>query len=92
MQVNVRIFGEIASIVGAELSTELDDHATVRTLTNIIADKAGQRKGFLGEFRVGSEELAIMINGKNIIILDGLNTTLSDGDLVVIMPSIFGGY
>lgn len=92
MEVNVRIFGTIATITGAEHTFELSNDASIRTLASLIAEKAGQRKGFLGEFRVGSDELAIMINGKNIIILDGLNTPLSDGDLVVIMPSIFGGY
>jgi len=91
MQVNVRIFGEMASTMGAEHSIELRKDATVRTLTNLIADKTGQRKGFLGEFRVGSDELAIMVNGKNIVIRDGLDTILVPNDLVVIMPSIFGG-
>lgn len=91
MQVNVRIFGEIASTIGAEHSINVEDNATVRTLTNMIAEIYGQRKGFLSEFRVGSDELAIMINGKNIVILEGLDTVLTPDDLVVIMPSIFGG-
>lgn len=91
MQVNVRIFGTIAATTGAEHTVEINENASIQTLISLIADKTGQRKGFLGEFRVGSDELAIMINGKNIIILDGLDTALTPGDLVIIMPSIFGG-
>lgn len=91
MQVNVRIFGEIASTIGPEHTLELTENTSIQNLTNTIAERAGLRKGYMGEFRVGSDELAIMINGKNIVILDGLDTVLQHGDLVVIMPSIFGG-
>jgi molybdopterin converting factor small subunit len=91
MQVNVKVFGEIASTVGAEHTLELTENTSILSLTNTISERAGLRKGYMGEFRVGSDELAIMINGKNVVILDGLDTVLKQGDLVVIMPSIFGG-
>jgi molybdopterin converting factor small subunit len=91
MQVNVKVFGEIASTIGAEHTLEVSENTSILSLTNTIADNAGQRRGYMGEFRVGSDELAILINGKNIITLNGLDSTLKHGDLVVIMPSIFGG-
>lgn len=92
MKVKVRIFGDLSSTIGNKHYIELKRDATVRTLTNVIAQKAGQtRRGYLGRFKVGSADLAIMVNGKNVTLLDGLNTLLNDEDDVVIMPFVVGG-
>lgn len=92
MRVKVRIFGDLTATVGNKHDLELETNATVRTLTNTIAEKAGQtRSGYLGEFKVGGADLAIMINGKNIALLDGVETSLHDNDDVVIMPFVVGG-
>jgi len=36
-------------------------------------------------------DIVIMINGRNIYFLDGLNTKLKNGDEVLIMPIVVGG-
>jgi len=92
MNVRVRIFGDVASTVGSKHDVELEDGATVRHLANILAAKAGQtRQGYLGEFKVGGADLAVMVNGRNIQLLDGVETRLCDEDDVVIMPFVVGG-
>jgi len=92
MKVRVRVFGDVASSVGSKHYIELDEGATVRHLANLLAVKAGQtRQGYLGEFRVGGADLAVMVNGKNIQLLDGVETKLCDEDDVVIMPFVVGG-
>jgi MoaD family protein len=92
MKVKVRIFGDLTSTLGNKHIIELNGAATVKTLTNAIAKKAGQtRRGYLGEFKVGGADLAIMVNGKNVTLLDGLNTLLNDEDDIVIMPFVVGG-
>jgi len=92
MRVRVRVFGDVASTVGNRHDIELDEGATVRHLANILAAKAGQtRQGYLGEFKVGGADLAVMVNGKNIQLLDGVETRLCDEDDVVIMPFVVGG-
>jgi len=92
MKVNVRIFGEVATTVGRKHTLELQEDSTVLTLTNIIQEKAGMtRRGYLGEFKVGGPDLAIIVNGKNIALLEGVKTALSDEDDVVIMPFVMGG-
>jgi molybdopterin converting factor small subunit len=40
---------------------------------------------------VGGADLAIMVNGKNIALLDGVETKLFDEADVVIMPFVVGG-
>ncbi len=92
MQVRVRVFGDIASEIGGNHALTLDEGATVGALTKEIARRAGQRRrGHLGSYRIGGADLAILVNGRNIDLLEGLKTPLSDGDEVVFMPPAAGG-
>ncbi len=93
MRIKVRIFGDVGRVVGSKHIVELEDKAaTILTLIKIIQKKAGQTKrGYLGEFQVGGVDLAIIVNGKNIALGDGLDTVLKDEDDVVITPYVSGG-
>jgi MoaD family protein len=92
MKVSVRVFGKLVPVIGRKHTVELGEGATVLSLTNIIAKKAGSsRQGYLGEFRVGGGDLAVLVNGRNIALLDGVGTPLHDGDEVVILPPTAGG-
>jgi MoaD family protein len=93
MRIKVRIFGDVGRVVGNRHVVELEDKdATVLTIIKILQKKAGQtRRGYLGEFMIGGVDLAIIVNGKNIALGDGLNTVLKDDDDVVITPYVSGG-
>ncbi len=92
MKVSVRVFGKLVPVIGRKHNVELGEGATVLSLTNNIAKKAGSsRQGYLGEFRVGGGDLAVLVNGRNIALLDGVGTPLHDGDEVVILPPTAGG-
>ena len=92
MKVNVRLFGDVSEAVGSKHTMEINEKTTVLNITNAIQKKAGlTRGGYIGEFKVGGQDVAIMINGKNIALLDGVRTRLSDGDDVVVMPFVVGG-
>lgn len=90
--INVRVFGELVPVLGRHHVLELEEKATINTLTKRIAGIAGiKRRGFLGNYRVGQGDLAILINGRNIDLLEGVATVLHDGDEVVILPPAAGG-
>jgi MoaD family protein len=92
MKVKVRLFGDVSESVGSKHTVEITEDTTILSVTNIIQKKAGlTRGGYIGEFKVGGQEVAIMVNGKNIALLDGVRTKLSDGDDVVVMPFVVGG-
>ena len=92
MKVKVRVFGDIAEVVGSYHEVELDQNSSVLSLTNILQEKSGlSRRGYLAEFRIGGADLAVMVNGKNIALLNGVDTILSDNDDIVIMPFVVGG-
>jgi molybdopterin converting factor small subunit len=92
MKVRVRLFGDVAEMVGSKHIVELEDDSTVLTLTNQIQKDTGHsRGGYLGKFKVGGPDLAIMVNGKNIQLLNGVKTKLYHEDDIVIMPFVVGG-
>ena len=92
MKIKVRLFGDVGDDVGKKHEVELGKDATVLSLTNAVQEKSGKtRRGYLGSFKVGGADLAIMVNGKNIVLLDGVDTKLSNDDDVVIMPFVVGG-
>jgi len=92
MKVKVRIFGDIANVIGSKHVVELEPQSTIINLTNRLQRKAGQtRLGYLRSFKVGGPDLAILVNGRNIQLLDGVETKLHDGDEVVITPYVVGG-
>jgi len=92
MNIHIRIFGNLASILGRKHTMELDQGATVATLANRIAEVARlKRQGYLGNYKVGGDDLAILVNGRNINLLNGVETALHDGDEVIVLPPTAGG-
>ncbi len=92
MKVTVRVFGELAAVIGKKLVVNVPEGSTVLAVTNSIQKMTGQNKsGYLSEFEVGGVDIAIIVNGKNIALLDGVDTVLRDGDDLVIMPFVSGG-
>jgi molybdopterin synthase sulfur carrier subunit len=92
MKINVRVFGELSETTGKKHTIELQEGANVKKLTNKIGEKIGQqRQGYLGNYKVGGKELAILINGKNVELIEGLQTPLVDGDEVVLLIYTMGG-
>jgi molybdopterin converting factor small subunit len=91
MNVTVRVFGDISQIIGKRYELDVPEGSTLSTVAGKVGEKSGQRQGYLGEFRVGGKDLAILVNGKNIDMLEGPATKLRNGDEVVIMQPTAGG-
>ena len=79
-------------ILGRRNVVELEAGATVGHLSNLMAQNAGlKRQGYLGNYRVAGGDLAVLVNGKSIQLLEGVGTTLHEGDEVVFLPPAAGG-
>jgi len=92
MKVTVRIFGELTAILGNKHTLELLEDSNVGVLVNKLARMSGQTvSGFLGEHRIDDQEIAILVNGRNTELLDGLKTGLSDNDEIVFLIPTSGG-
>jgi molybdopterin synthase sulfur carrier subunit len=92
MKVKVRAFGYLTASLGNEMIIELKPDAIIDDLLSILKGKTeAVHKEALFRFDRTEPELTILINGQNIQTLDGLKTSLKDGDLILLLPAFHGG-
>jgi len=75
--------------------TEID-YSNVETLGDVIVQFMSEygkkiRKNFIDSQGNLETHVVILVNGRNYLFLDGLNTKLKDGDQIVISPPLSGG-
>lgn len=94
IKVRVKLFLTLRELVGKDiLDIDLPEQSTVqdllkfmikeygRNLSRYVFDERNKTRGFLN----------FLVNGKNIIDLNGLETTLKNGDSIVVIPPVAGG-
>ena len=92
MKVKVRAFGRLAELLGSDTVFELEAGSRVQDLVSRLREGTGSfREGSLQRYEVGEPELTILLNGRNILTLEKLQTPLKEGDLVVLLPPFIGG-
>ena len=95
MRVKVRTIGLLKALFGlGELELVLPDGATVGALLARLAETYGEpAAGHLTRTAGANEHpsLRIMVNGRDIDVLNGRQTPLDDGDDVLILTPIAGG-
>ncbi|RLI07030.1 molybdopterin synthase sulfur carrier subunit [Candidatus Bathyarchaeota archaeon] len=84
MRVRVLVFGELSTRLGWSLDVEMGEAPTIRGLLKLLSDRAG------ASIRVDGG-VTVLVNGRNVNLLGGLDTELRDGDLVVLLPPLSGG-
>ena len=94
MKVEVKFFTSLREITGKKVDEiQLQNTVTVNELVTLLSEKYGKnfreyiynKKGDVQEF------LSFLVNGKNINIMQGFDTKLQEGNVVVILPPIGGG-
>lgn len=91
MRLKVRAFGDLMESLGREKTVELDDGSKLKDLINILSLKTGTSKGHLGIYNGEKQVINILINGRNIRTIDGVETILKEGDIVTFFPPVAGG-
>jgi MoaD family protein len=91
MEIIVRIFGELSEILGNRHELEVEDDSNVGVALNKLVRLTGQKEGYFGEYRIGGADVAILVNGRNIELLEGLMTPIKDDDEIVILIPTSGG-
>ena len=83
INVRIRTLGVFKELFGNKVLTiKLKENATVR---NVVQKLAGSE---INDIRSNA---LILVNGKEISVLNGLETIVSDGDEIVLLPVSHGG-
>ncbi len=92
MEIYLRLFGLGEQAAGRTDSTmHLSRGDTVGSLVEALRTEGNYLSAYLKESAVAEDRLLILVNGRSVHILQGLDTPLTDGDRVTIMPKAFGG-
>lgn len=94
IRVEVSYFSNVRALTGEYGSTlQLPDGSRVRDLLVAVGARYGEELwGYLfTDDNILQGHVAVILNGRGVGVLDGLDTALGDGDRVAILPSIGGG-
>lgn len=93
IRVKVRtIFHLVEVLGGRETELELSEATTVARLLSRLGERSNEAKSALLE--EGGEprpHLRLMVNGRQIEFLAGIDTLLADGDELLVLPPAAGG-
>ncbi|MDG6996057.1 MAG: MoaD family protein [Nitrososphaerota archaeon] len=93
MLIHVQISGHLKDYTGRQNNLEMTDVATVFQLVEKLNEKfPGIKERIFDDQERTRLFVNIFLNGDSIRELDGEKTTLEDGDIVRILPSVAGGF
>jgi sulfur-carrier protein len=94
-RVKVSTILHLVQVLGdREMVVEVSEGATVAELMRLLAEHSDPGKAdLLFADRSGSlqSSITIMVNGRHVAFLNGLNTILSEADEVLVLPAAGGG-
>ncbi len=94
IRVQVNFFSNVRALTGEPGSTlELPEGSSVHDMLIVVAARYGDE---LREYLFTDEgglhsHVVVILNGRGVGVLDGLDSALNDGDRVAILSSIGGG-
>lgn len=92
MIVHIKAFANFRDILGKDMDVEVKDCSTIKDLLDdLISSRRRLKSALFDESGQIKEYVILMKNRKNINSLDGLETKLSEGDEVAILPPVAGG-
>ena len=94
MTITVKFLGVLRHISGAgELALNIKGDISVKELMNeIVREMPALKPSLIGQqFEDLRSNALILVNGREIGVLAGLETRLKDGDEVVFVPVVHGG-
>jgi molybdopterin synthase sulfur carrier subunit len=90
---NVKVFGTLRSIIGEkELEISLDQEGTIGAMLDQLTITYPKLQAkLIGEEETPPTGVNILVNGRSIRFLDGLNTSVEEDDEVALFPPLGGG-
>lgn len=92
MELDLRFFATFREAVGRkEIDRSFDDDATVGDVLTALEGEFEGLEGRLLENGSIRPQLSVLKNGRDVVHMEGVETTLEDGDLLSVFPPVAGG-
>ena len=93
MRVKVRVFTILRELIGKrEEEVFVQDGASIREVLNLLSGRYGKEfSDYLFDGERLKEHVQILINGTNMMTLDGFETRLKDNSTLAVIPPVEGG-
>jgi MoaD family protein len=90
--IRVRYFATLRELFGGnETRVDAAQVRDVAGLLGMICDSPERRDGLRQASGSLRKDIVLLVNGRNIAFLAGLDTPLDEGDAIDIFPPVFGG-
>ncbi len=90
MSVNVKIPTQLRAATDGEAVAKVEG-GTVAEVLDALYERFGELKARIADDEGLRRFVNVYVGGEDIRFLDGLNTPVSDGDEVTILPAVAGG-
>ncbi len=93
MQVTCELYGPLREAVGGKShEREVEADATVGDVFGALAAENPDLEDYLFDDEEGfSDSVSVMLNGRNVVFEDGIETPVDDGDVLRASPPAEGG-
>ncbi len=94
MNVKVLFKGPISVVTGEEINVKLPDRSRISDLIDFLRRNYGEiaeKKGLGVVFRDFVAQNIVLINNRDLSVLNGLNTMLKPGDVIKVINFTHGG-
>ena len=91
MSVKVKIPTQLRSVTGGDAETEVEKAGTVGEVLDGLYDRYDGLRDRIAEDGDLRRFVNVYVGGEDIRFLDGLETSVDDGDEVTILPAVAGG-
>ena len=91
MSVTVKIPTQLRTVTGGEAETVVEDASTVGEVLDGLYERFEELRDRIAEDGGLRRFVNVYVGGEDIRFLDGLETAVSDGDEVTILPAVAGG-
>lgn len=94
MFVSVRFVGSLRNAAGKnKINVEFEKPAKLKEIVDKIVEKKPKLRRALIDVELGDPRVnaLVLVNDKDVSVLDGLETVVKDGDEVVFVPVLHGG-
>ncbi len=91
MSITVKIPTQLRSVTGGDAEAQIDEAGTVGDVLDGLYDRFDGLRDRIAEDGGLRRFVNVYVGGEDIRFLDGLETSVDDGDEVTILPAVAGG-